>query len=657
MPSRPCPCPPHRRRHFFYHDHHYHHHHHQRHHRGRAFFTPLLLLLLLLLEAHAAAAAALPVPGAAAPAANDRANAVAKASDGFGGSSGHDDGDGGDDDPKFAASTTSTIVRDNKVHLSYGTFNGFTTSPYDDGIDVRVHLGIPYAEPPVGDLRFLAPRRIKGNLGERNATSYGATCIQNVTSIYPFEQSEDCMFINVFRPAKIPHGTKLPVMVWVYGGNFDSGSSSFAFYDGSTLVHRSIELGQEVIVVTFNYRSGVFGFLASPEIQASGGSNAGLRDQVAAFRWVRAHIGAFGGNASMVTAFGESAGSISIANHLTAAYQPADGYARPFDAAILESGGVHGGLTPNWTTVYRTLYAGVAAATACPSNSFACLRAVPAADLLAAQNRVESLLSISGGLFRPYVDGDYIPANPQGRLLTGDFLHVPVLIGTNTDEGTLFTASVATQDDFAAFVNTSIPGLPRSVLDQAYALYPLADYAAGPAGPAAAPFLAAADIFGDFVFQCPSQRLADAYAQLSRATDPADPTDAPLVFRYRFNRVPAWIPADLRLDGAAHSYEVPYVFAATLTSYFPDDAALARDVAAMWLRFGSNAGAKGLAGWGNKPTADAPWPKYRVQRGGGPGGGERVRIDGPGQYLVEVDDGRAAKCTLWNAVSASLSTP
>ncbi|KAI9348726.1 Carboxylesterase family-domain-containing protein [Zopfochytrium polystomum] len=131
------------------------------------------------------------------------------------------------------------------------------------------------------------PSQLLKTSGEMNATSFGPTCVQNFTATNPFSQSEDCLTINVYAPASIAKGAKLPVMVYVYGGNFDSGSSSNSAFNGSTLVHRSVELGQDVVVVTFNYRLGVFGFLASPEIQAAGGSNAGLKDQVAAFRWVR----------------------------------------------------------------------------------------------------------------------------------------------------------------------------------------------------------------------------------------------------------------------------------------------------------------------------------------------------------------------------------
>ncbi|KAI9333218.1 Alpha/Beta hydrolase protein [Zopfochytrium polystomum] len=486
-----------------------------------------------------------------------------------------------------------------------------------------MHLGIPYAQAPVQTLRFLAPKRITSNLGERNATSFGATCIQSINSIYPFAQSEDCLFINVFAPADIHQSIRLPVMVWVYGGNFDSGSSSFSTYDGLTMVGRSIELGQEVIVVSFNYRLGVFGFLASPEIQEAGGSNAGLKDQAAAFEWIRENIEAFGGDATRVTAFGESAGSCSIANHL-ASKRAIEGVGLLFDAAILQSGGIHLGSVLNWTTVYETTFRALSRATQC--GNLACLRGLSANALRAAQVAVRTV-------YRPYVDEDYIPTNPQNRLASGDFMHIPILAGTNTNEGTLFTG-ISKAEEYSMWVSAMFPMAATTLLDPVHGLYPLSKYNSTVFGTDAAPFLAAADLIGDWMFQCPTQALLDAYALFSTAHDPAD--GKPLVFRYHFNYLRTDVPSSDRILGVAHASEIPFAFGAAKSRMSSSDEALAREMVSIWTFFGQSAGRRGLNGWKGQ---SADWPKFEA------GSKKQLRIDGAGSYAVEVDDGRREKCT------------
>ncbi|KAI9333217.1 Alpha/Beta hydrolase protein [Zopfochytrium polystomum] len=289
----------------------------------------------------------------------------------------------------------------------------------------------------------------------------------------------------------------------------------------------------------------------------------------------------------------------SIANHLTATL-PASDSAPLFDAAILESSGVHFGYTYNWTTIYGTITAGLFSVTGC--KDIGCLRGLSADALRAAQNVMEA----NGATFRPYVDGDYIPTNPQKRLLSGDFMQVPVLVGTNTDEGTFFT-STTTPDQYSALVDKAFPGLPSSLTTTIYSLYPLNNYTATIFGATAAPFLASADLIGDWALHCPSQRVADAYSLLSTAVDPAD--GKPLVYRYHFNHVPTYLPSSLRIFGVAHSFEIPYVFAAPETQASTGEDALAREMVSMWTFFGQSAGRGGLNGWKGQ-TVD--WPKYEA---------------------------------------------
>src|SRR6185503_9727961 len=213
------------------------------------------------------------------------------------------------------ATTTLTLRADlTTVTTDAGTVSG---APPSGG--VTAYLGIPYAAPPVGDLRWRPPQPVVRWDGVRKADHFGTSCMQNQAgSRLPWTEEfmtqgpigEDCLFLNVWTAAK--NGTaKLPVMFWIYGGGFNEGSSSVAVYDGTELAKKG------VIVVSVNYRVGPLGFLTHPELtkesehQSSG--NYGLLDQIAALRWVRDNIAAFGGDPNQVTIFGQSAGALSVA--------------------------------------------------------------------------------------------------------------------------------------------------------------------------------------------------------------------------------------------------------------------------------------------------------------------------------------------------------
>src|SRR5262245_34017909 len=179
------------------------------------------------------------------------------------------------------------------------------------GSGVRTFKGIPYAAPPVGDLRWKPPQPAASWQGVRKATEFGARCMQARVyddMIFRDENSEDCLYLNVWTPAK-SENDRLPVMVWIYGGGFASGSASEPRQDGERLAAKG------VVVVGFNYRVGVFGFFSHPELTAESSKHAsgnyGLLDQVAALQWVKDNIAAFGGDPGNVTIFGESAGSFS----------------------------------------------------------------------------------------------------------------------------------------------------------------------------------------------------------------------------------------------------------------------------------------------------------------------------------------------------------
>ncbi|XP_077648873.1 pyrethroid hydrolase Ces2e-like isoform X3 [Urocitellus parryii] len=263
------------------------------------------------------------------------------------------------------------------------------------GFNVGVHtfLGIPFAKPPVGPLRFAAPEPPEAWSGVRDGTSHPAMCLQNVdamntealnlgsTNLPPIPMSEDCLYLSIYAPAHAREGSNLPVMVWIHGGALVVGSASM--YDGSILA--AIE---NVLVVTVQYRLGVLGFFSTGDQHATG--NWGYLDQVAALRWVQQNIAHFGGNPDRVTIFGESAGGTSVSSHVVSPMSQG-----LFHGAIMESGVA---LLPGLIT----------SSSKDVSKTFSVIPAV--------------------------VDGAFLPRHPQELLASADFQPVPSIIGVNNDE-------------------------------------------------------------------------------------------------------------------------------------------------------------------------------------------------------------------------------
>ncbi len=308
---------------------------------------------------------------------------------------------------------------------------------------VRAFKGIPFAAPPVGALRWKAPQPVQPWEGVRKAAEYGARCMQTrVFSDMVFRDngpSEDCLYLNVWTPA-VPTQTRLPVMVWIYGGGFVAGGTSEPRQDGGNLSKKG------VVVVSCNYRLGIFGFFSHPELSKESGhgasGNYGLLDQVAALQWVKKNISSFGGDPDDVTIFGESAGSFSVSALMASPL--AQGL---FDRAIGESGAFFGttlGLKPLVETEKAGMEFG---RTLTGSESVEALRAKPAEELLQAASK--------GGAFRfaPNVDGYFLPQDVASIFAAGKQSHVPLLAGWNLDEGNyraFFGKDAPTAQNFVA---------------------------------------------------------------------------------------------------------------------------------------------------------------------------------------------------------------
>jgi para-nitrobenzyl esterase len=294
--------------------------------------------------------------------------------------------------------------------------------------------GIPFAAPPVGALRWKAPQPVKPWTGVRDASKFGPACVQDpmFPRLFggPPEMSEDCLYLNVWTPAKAA-GDALPVMVWLHGGGFVGGQTSVPLYDGTKLAEKG------VVVVSVAYRLGAFGFLAHPDLSresGKGSGNYGLLDQIAGLQWVKANVAKFGGDPGCVTIFGESAGGESVS--MLAASPAAKGL---FQRAISESGGSFGSAKyaneegVNVPPLKVAEATGKAFLEKLGAKDVAAAREIPAEKIQAAQG-----LGTGGPTFWPVFDGDVLPGDQYELYQAGKFNDTPVLVGTNSDEGSPF---------------------------------------------------------------------------------------------------------------------------------------------------------------------------------------------------------------------------
>ncbi len=439
---------------------------------------------------------------------------------------------------------------------------------------VRVFKGIPFAAPPVGDLRWRPPQPPARWNGIRNANAFSDNCMQrqaNGGAFPPYggdrsatSMSEDCLYLNVYTAAPSASAQQ-PVMVWIHGGAWTSGSGPI--YQGEDLAKKG------VVYVSLNYRLGVFGFLAHPELSkespqhASG--NYALLDQIAALRWVQANIAAFGGDPSRVTVFGESAGSWSVHNLVGSPL--AKGL---FQRAIGESGGRFS-IT---TTLAQAEKAGQRLAGAAGATSLAALRAVPAATL----NQLPGFQIVSN------VDGWVLPATMLDIFSAGRQNDVPVLIGSNADEGSIFTPASTTAASFRERTRRRFGALADAYL----ALYPFTTDAEARRAQAAS--------MRDETFGWEMRTWARLQARPGRSK----------VYLYYFSHVPP-LPNREWL-GAQHGAEIPYALNwpngahSSVVPWTDLDRRLAEQVSQYWINFATT-------GDPNGPGLPA-WPAFEQGR-------------------------------------------
>ncbi|EPT02238.1 hypothetical protein FOMPIDRAFT_1059299 [Fomitopsis schrenkii] len=333
------------------------------------------------------------------------------------------------------------------------TRNGTYVGRYNAEYDQDFFLGIPYAQPPVGDLRFANPQSLDSSFdGIRYATEYSAQCIgygYDPWGVPPWDHnlSEDCLYLNVIRPANYSsYDEPLPVAVWLYGGGFWSGGTADQRYNLSFTVQNSVNIGKPFIGVSFNYRLSAWGLLASSALAEEGTSNMALRDERLALHWLQENIGAFGGDPAKVTLWGESAGAMSIGFHLVA-YNGRDD--KLFRGGIMESGNTVQ-CDPQWSAEhFDSQYQAIVDSANCTGvpDVLGCLRHAPFEVLNDAIN------TTTATAWRPVLDGDFLPDYGSKLLAAGKYVHVPIISGANDAEGTLFgPTGINTSEQFSAYL-------------------------------------------------------------------------------------------------------------------------------------------------------------------------------------------------------------
>jgi para-nitrobenzyl esterase len=435
-------------------------------------------------------------------------------------------------------------------------------------------LGVPYAAPPVGPLRWRAPQPAAPWKGVRSGTRLGPHCPQFGSPFGLASMSENCLFLNVYTPARINRA--LPVMVWIHGGDLTAGESDD--YNPASLVSNG------AIVVTINYRLGSLGFLAHPALVTRKGGPSGdygLMDQQAALRWVQRNIRPFGGNPRNVTIFGESAGGLSVLSQLVS--PAAKGL---FARAIIESGSYEP-LQPSLATAEASGEA-FAAKAGCSSQTAACLRSLPVQTILDDQ-----------GLVGTDIDGAVLPRSIAAALAGGDFNRVPVINGTNHDEWRLFVAifrpltGPVTPANYQSMIASTASVSPAEAAVVA-AHYPLSSFAS--------PAEALGAVGTDAIFACPALSMDQALS-----------TFAP-TFAYEFNDEHApelFLPAISGFSyGAAHASEIQYLFHLNVSSILGTLTPQQQGLAASMQRYWTNFADRGLASSGGEPL----WPQFHSGR-------------------------------------------
>jgi para-nitrobenzyl esterase len=493
----------------------------------------------------------------------------------------------------LALTTSAFAASPLEIHTDKGKVAGTLTADNQ----IRIFKGIPYAAPPVGPLRWQPPQPAAKWQGTLAATSFGHHCIQtNPFADMTFPDagpSEDCLKLNIWTPANAHPGT-LPVMVWIHGGGYTAGSASEPRHDGQFLARHN------VIIVTLNYRLGIFGFFTHPALVAESphhaAGNYGLLDQAAALAWVHRNIRAFGGDPANITVFGESAGSFSVSALMASPLSKA-----LIAKAIGESGAAFHSSGLSFPTLTTSEQQGAAfAQSAFHTSSLADLRKLSPDDLLKA---VTAKSTPPPPHFAPVVDGYFLPQSVPEIFAAGVQAHIPLLAGWNADEVRAQITLSPTPTTVATFTAQATKDFPTNS-HQFLTVYPATTNAQ------------ALQSAGDFI----SDRFI-AYSTWAWLEAQVKTGHAP-VYRYRFDLA---APADKfhpTGTGAFHSDDIEYVFgtldtrqpatrqqaAGHQSTIRPEDRTLSNQIQQYWTNFARTGNPNGLASGSSSPAAASPSP-------------------------------------------------
>lgn len=510
------------------------------------------------------------------------------------------------------------------------------------GNGTTTFLGVRYAAAPTGALRFARPVAPAPVSGVVEATSFGSPCPQNASPFGTASTDEDCLFLNVYVPGSVSSHSRLPVMVFFHGGAFVDGEGSL--YDPTNLVIQG-----NTIVVTVNYRLGILGYMAdaalSAESQNGVSGNYGLSDQQFALQWARQNIAAFGGNPDNVTIFGESAGGLSVCANLVS--PAASGL---FHRAISESGPC---AIPEPTLAGAEMQgAAIVGSLGCSETGdamiVACLRSLPVSKILAVENTITSASSLSSlAAFFPNVDGVLIPLQPIEALALGEYNHVPVIEGTNHDEGRLFVAlafdlnpeagpltaaeyPAAVQSVAATLVteaggflggsngsSTANPAEVQLLTNEILGEYPLSQFSF--------PGVALSAILGDALFSCTANIANEVFSlEVPAFGYELNDENAPMLF----------LPPVSFPYGATHTDELQFLFSfpGVTPRLNSSEATLAATMKAYWTNFAKN---------GSPDFFGVPiWAPFTIIA-------DNLQSLTPPTPAIELDFAAAHKCDFW----------
>ncbi|KAK8399799.1 hypothetical protein O3P69_003672 [Scylla paramamosain] len=523
------------------------------------------------------------------------------------------------------------------VHTNTGLVRGFRRNVLGKNVDT--FYGIPFAQPPVGELRYKKPVPVTPWAGILEATKLPNSCVQEPFTYFPgfhgeemwnpnTDLSEDCLYLNIWAPAHLRESGARPseVLVWIYGGGYMGGTTTLEVYDADLLVANT-----DMIITSMQYRCGAFGYLYLKMEDAPG--NVGMYDQALAIKWIRNNIEFFGGDPDRITLFGESAGAGSIAVHLLSPIS-----SHLFQRAILQSGVVN---SP-WSIMTREKAYDIAVklvedvgcnatlVTEDPGTVMSCMRTVDAATISLAQ--WNSYLGLMQFPSTPIVDGEFLPDEPLDMIRRGEVKKTEILIGSNLDEGTYFMlydflsyfdkdeSTALTREQFLEILNQIFkdwsPAERESIIFQ-YTNWDNPD-------DGRANEKAAGEVVGDYFFVCPSNLFAQLYADAGGK-----------VYYYYFNHRTTNHPWGEWM-GVLHGDEIDYVFGLPLNQSLSYTAA-EKDLSQRIMRH-----YKFFAATGRPVSREGEWPLYTSR-------GQQYYVWGTNESWPQIGRGpRTTACAFWN---------